>query len=203
MRASNAGHTLFAGIAPPARAALVASTLMSPHMFSGWGVRTLDDRELRYNPMAYHNGSVWPHDNAMAAIGLARYGFREHALALFEAMYRASVHFDLHRMPELFCGFARTDHDGPTPYPVACAPQSWAAGASFMLLQACLGLDIDAPAGRLRFVRPALPENLPRLVIRNLRVGDSSVDVVVSRDGRHVNVHVDRCEGEVEILVVK
>ncbi|HEY1954629.1 MAG TPA: amylo-alpha-1,6-glucosidase, partial [Polyangiaceae bacterium] len=203
VRASNAGHTLFSGIAPAARAERLCATLMGPNMFSGWGIRTLDDREARYNPMSYHNGSVWPHDNAIAAIGMARYGYKQHALAVFDAMYRASVHFDLHRMPELFCGFTRAEHDGPTPYPVACSPQAWAAGASFLLLQACIGLDIDAPSGRLRFLRPMLPENLHRLRIRNLRVGDASADVTVHRDGPHVGIQIDRCDGDLEIVVVK
>ena len=203
VRASNAGHTLVSGIPSRARAERLTGWLMGPHMFSGWGIRTLDDREARYNPMSYHNGSVWPHDNAIAALGMARYGFREHALALFGAMYRASVHFDLHRMPELFCGFPRLEHDGPTPYPVACAPQAWAAGAVFMLLQACLGVDIDAPHKRLRFVRPVMPENLDRLHLRDLRIGAATADLLVQRHGRHVEIHVEHSEGELEIMVIK
>lgn len=203
VRASNAGHALWSGIATSLQAASVSSELMNPHMFSGWGVRTLDDRELRYNPLSYHNGSVWPHDNAIVALGMARYGHKEHALAILDAMYRASVYFDLHRMPELFCGFPRLEHDGPTPYPVACSPQSWAAGAVFMLLQACLGIDVDAPQRRLRLVRPVLPENIEHLRISDLQVGDARVDLALRRHRQHLTVNVERCEGELEIVVVK
>ena len=203
VRASNAGHALWTGIASPAHAIQVCSSLMNGHMFSGWGVRTLDDRERRYNPMSYHNGSVWPHDNAIAALGMARYGFKEEALAILDSMYRASVHFDLHRMPELFCGFRRIEHDGPTPYPVACSPQAWAAGAVFMLLQACIGIDIDAPHHRLRLVQPVLPENIERLRLIHVRVGDAVVDLLLHRRGQHVAVDVERCDGELEIVVVK
>ncbi|MGE0868464.1 MAG: glycogen debranching N-terminal domain-containing protein [Kofleriaceae bacterium] len=203
VRASNAGHALFTGIAKPERVRQVCDALLSPHSFSGWGIRTLDDREARYNPMSYHNGSVWPHDNAMAALGMARYGYKDAALKVLQGMYRASVYFDLHRMPELFCGFPRQEHAGPTPYPVACLPQAWAAGAVFMLLQACVGLDIDAPSHQIRVSRPVLPDNVDHLTIRNLRVGDAVADLIIERADRHVAVHVDRCDGELEIVAVK
>jgi glycogen debranching enzyme len=203
VRASNAGHTLFAGIASPEHARRVADALMGPHSFTGWGIRTLDEREVRYNPLSYHNGSVWPHDNAMIALGMARYGLKDHALELFSAMYRAAVEFDLQRMPELFCGFPRGAHESPVPYPVACAPQAWAAGAVFMLLQACLGVDIEAPRRRIRLVRPVLPDNLDRVTIRGLRVLDAWVDLVVQRQGRHVGVYVDRSEGDIEVIAVQ
>ena len=203
VRTSNAGHVLFSAIADTAHASRVCASLMSSHLFSGWGIRTLDDREARYNPMSYHNGSVWPHDNAIAAVGMARYGHKHHALTLLSSLYRASVHFDLHRMPELFCGFPRQDGTGPTPYPVACAPQSWAAGAVFMVLQACLGIDTDATHRQIRFTRPALPDNLERLAIRNLRVGDAVADLIIHHEDRRVSVHVERCDGDLEILVVK
>jgi glycogen debranching enzyme len=203
VRASNAAHALWSGIATPARAPRVCEALMSEHSFSGWGIRTLDDREARYNPMSYHNGSVWPHDNAIAALGMARYGHREHALRVLSAMYRASIHFDLHRMPELFCGFPRHEHDGPTPYPVACAPQAWAAGAVFMLFQACLGIDIDAAHHRIQLVRPELPDNIEHVTIRGLGVAGATADLIVQRKDRHVAVYVDRCEGELEIVAVK
>jgi glycogen debranching enzyme len=203
VRASNAGHVLLAGIASTERANRVCESLMSPHMFSGWGIRTLDEREVRYNPMSYHNGSVWPHDNAVAALGMARYGFKEHALAVLDGMYQASISFDVHRIPELFCGFSRAERDEPTPYPVACSPQAWAAGSVFMLLQACLGVDIDAPRQRLRFVRPVLPENVDRLGIKNLRVGNAVVDLVVHRTDRHIGINLERSDGEIDVVVVK
>ncbi len=203
VRASNAGHCLFAGIASPARAKRVARTLLDPTSFSGWGVRTVATTEARYNPMAYHNGSVWPHDNALIAAGLSRYGLREGAVDVLEGLFAASRHVDQQRMPELFCGFERRPCEGPTLYPVACAPQAWAAGALFMALGACLGLDIDAPAGRLRLDRPALPASLDRLTITNLRVGDAVVDLALERHAHDVGVTLLRRTGDVELVIVK
>jgi glycogen debranching enzyme len=204
VRASNAGHCLLAGIASGHHAEMVGQTLLDEHSFSGWGIRTLDSREIRYNPMSYHNGSVWPHDNVIAAAGMARYGRKDRALRVFTALYDASVHFDLHRMPELFCGFRQRLHEGPTLYPVACAPQSWAAGAVFLLLQACLGIAIDAPAGTIELVRPALPDAVRRIAIRKLALGTRGrTDLIVERHDRHVSCHVEHCEGDVKVLVVK
>jgi glycogen debranching enzyme len=134
---------------------------------------------------------------------MARYGHSAAALRVFAAMYRASLHFDLHRMPELFCGFERQEHDGPTPYPVACSPQAWAAGAVFMLIQACLGIDIDATHRRIRLIRPVLPDNVDRVTIRGLRVDGAVADLGVHRHGDHIAVFVDRCEGDLEIVSVK
>src|SRR5262249_1547268 len=144
----------------PRRALSVARVLMSPGMFSGWGVRTLHKSEPRYDPMSYHNGSVWPHDNAIIASGLARYGFKAAATRLFKAFLDASTFLELHRLPELYCGFKRRLGKGPTQYPVACSPQAWAAGAAFMLLRACLGMTIDAPSARIVVKRPQLPDPL-------------------------------------------
>ena len=203
VRSSNAGHCLFSGIASPERAGLVVSTLLDDRSFSGWGVRTLDSREVRYNPISYHNGSVWPHDNALIAMGMARYGHKDECARVFEAMFEASTHFDLHRMPELYCGFKQRPHEGPTLYPVACAPQAWAAGAVFLALQACLGLDPDATRSRLVFDRPVLPPKLDRVVLRNLRVNDACVDVVIDNYGHDVGVHIDRREGDLEVVVIK
>lgn len=203
VRASNAGHCLFSGIASSPRAHRVAHTLLNGSSFSGWGIRTLDANEARYNPMAYHNGSVWPHDNAIVAAGLARYGLKKEALKILAALFDASQAMDLHRMPQLFCGFHRRAGEGPTLYPVACAPYSPAAGAVFLLLAACLGLDIDAPARRLHLRQPALPESLGHLAIRNLTVGHARVDLVLRRHGDDVGVHLERREGEIEVVVVK
>jgi len=203
VRASNAGHCLFSGIASPQRAWRVTHTLLNEASFSGWGIRTLDANESRYNPMSYHNGSVWPHDNAIIALGLARYGRKDAAVRVLSGLFEASVHFDLHRMPELFCGFRQRPHEGPTLYPVACAPQAWAAGSVFLLLQACLGLEIDAPNMQIRLERPELPENLDRVIIRNLQVGEASVDLVLHRHEKDIGVHLERKEGELEVVVVK
>src|SRR5690606_16727720 len=134
VRSSNPGHCLFSGIVWDAKAPRVARALLETDMFSGWGVRTISDREKRYNPMSYHNGSVWPHDNSLIAAGFARYRFKREAARILTSMFEASEFFELHRLPELFCGFARTAGDAPTVYPVACTPQAWAAGAPYLLL---------------------------------------------------------------------
>jgi glycogen debranching enzyme len=203
VRTSNAGHLLLTGIARAQRARKVADLLLSEQMFSGWGIRTVGVHEARYNPMAYHNGSVWPHDNALIAAGMARYGFQEEALKILTGLFDASLGVDLHRMPELFCGFTRTVHESPTLYPVACAPQAWAAGAVFMLLQSSIGLSIDATRQKLSFTRPMLPEFLHRVLISNLKVGDGCVDLILERHPRDVGVHVARREGDVEISTIK
>jgi glycogen debranching enzyme len=203
VRTSNAGHCLFTEIASPPRGRRVAHTLLNESSFSGWGIRTLDANEARYNPMSYHNGSVWPHDNALVASGMSRYGIKEGTLKLLTALFDASQEMDLYRMPELFCGFRRRASEGPTLYPVACAPQAWAAGAVFLLLQSCLGLDIDAPAGRICLQHPVLPEGLSTVSIRNLTVGKAAVDLVLRRHGDDVGVHLERREGDVEVVVVK
>ncbi|MFC7333895.1 glycogen debranching N-terminal domain-containing protein [Rhodocista pekingensis] len=195
VRSSNAGHALLAGIASPERAARVADTLMSRGSFSGWGIRTLAAGEVRYNPMSYHNGSVWPHDNALVALGFARYGFHDRASRVLEAIAGAAGFIDLRRLPELFCGFPRRPGLGPTPYPVACSPQAWAAAAPLGLLQACLGLRFD-PAGRaVRVGRPVLPPSVGEVAIRGLAVGGGSVDLRFTRLGDDVDVSVGRRNG--------
>ncbi len=203
VRSSNAGHCLFAGIASPERAARVARTLMSPDSFSGWGVRTLAVGEVRYNPMAYHNGGVWPHDNALIAQGFSRYGFQDLAVRVLSRLFKAGTSFELNRMPELFCGFERQSGEGPTPYPVTCAPQAWAAGAMFLLLQACLGLGIDAGEPRIWFHRPQLPEFIGRITITNLCVAGACVDLELNGHEHDVNIGVLRREGTVDILIAK
>lgn len=179
---SNAGQCLFTGIVRPDRVPHLASTLMAPTSFSGWGIRTLATDAPGYNPMGYHVGSIWPHDNALIALGLARHGRISDALAVFSSQFAAARCFDLHRMPELFCGFDRRDGEMAVPYPVACAPQAWAAGAVLMLLQACLGLDIDGAAGRVVLTRPHLPPELDHVRISELEVsGAAHTDVVLER----------------------
>jgi glycogen debranching enzyme len=203
VRTSNAGHDLFSGIALPERAPLVAKTLLGEDSFSAWGIRTVSTSEVRYNPMAYHNGSVWPHDNALIAHGFARYGLQREALQVLHGLFDASAFFELHRMPELFCGFPRRAGEGPTLYPVACSPQSWAAAAVFFLLQSCLGLSIDAPRRQVRFCRPALPESLSCVTIKNLRVGDAVADLVLDRYSHDVGISVTRKEGDLEVVAIK
>jgi glycogen debranching enzyme len=201
VRTSNAGHALFCNIASPERAAITADSLLSEQMFSGWGIRTLAAGEVRYNPMSYHNGSIWPHDNAMVALGLSLYGFQSKVLDILHGMYEASHHVQLHRLPELFCGFhKRADSSAPTLYPVACAPQAWAAGSVFLLLRAALGLSISAPERIVRFSNPALPRNLDELTIENLRMGDATVDLLVRRQQGRVDVEVLRRDGDIEVV---
>jgi glycogen debranching enzyme len=197
VRSSNAGHALFAGIAKPERAARLVRTLMEPASFSGWGIRTLAAGEARYNPMSYHNGSVWPHDNAMIAEGFSRYGFRSDAARVLEGMFAVAEHLELRRLPELFCGFPRRKGDGPTPYPVACAPQAWAAVTPLSLLSSCLGLHFAPQMACVGFQRPSLPDFLESVVLRNLRLGEASIDIGFRRVEAEVGMAVLRREGDI------
>ena len=192
VRSSNAGHALFGGIAYPERAAKVTVTLMKEGSFSGWGIRTLNVGEKRYNPMSYHNGSVWPHDNALIALGFSRYGFKLEAARLFEAIFNMATHEDQQRLPELFCGFLRKPRRGPTAYPVACSPQAWAAAAPFAMLAACLGLQLPAAANEIKLVDPVLPSFLDDLIIRGLTLGASQFDLRVHRHQSDVTINVLR-----------
>jgi glycogen debranching enzyme len=203
IRTSNAGHTLFTGIASPEHAARVAETLLAEESFSGWGIRTLGSSEVRYNPMSYHNGSVWPHDNALIADGLSRYGLKQTALKILTALFDASLFVELHRLPELFCGFARRQGEGPTLYPVACAPQAWAVGSVFLLLGVCLGLTVDGLGRRVQFSRPTLPEFLQQIRIFNLATTRGSVDVLVHRYPEDAAIQVLRRSGDLEIVSIR
>jgi glycogen debranching enzyme len=202
VRTSNPGHCLFTGIAKAENAARLARTLLDSNSFSGWGIRTVASSESRYNPMSYHNGSVWPHDNAIIACGLARYGFKDSAVRVLTGLFDSSLFIDLHRLPELFCGFARGPGKGPTLYPVACSPQSWASGSVFLLLQACLGISINHSEKSITFRYPALPAYLQRVHIRNLKVGDASIDLSLERYPHVVGVNVMRREGDVEVVTI-
>ena len=204
VRSSNAGHALFTGIAKPEYASQVAETLLSGESFSGWGVRTIAENEARYNPMSYHNGTVWPHDNALIAMGLASNGFKEGALQIMEGLFNASLFLDLGRMPELFCGFVKRPGQGPTLYPVACAPQAWASSTVFALLQAILGLSfVGGDKPRITLSHPVLPPYLEWIEIKNLTAGDANVDLLLHRREDDVGINVLRREGEVEVVIVK
>ena len=203
VRASNAGHALFAGIALGERAPRLADTLMGDASFSGWGIRTLAAGEARYNPISYHNGSIWPHDNAIVARGLARYGFHDEAARVLTGFFEASRHLELARLPELFCGFTRRDDEGPTRYPVACSPQAWASGAVFMLLEAALGMEVDAANHEVRMRHSRLPDFLDRLAIRGLRVGEARLDLELERQRHGVGVRVTDRRGDVEVVALK
>jgi glycogen debranching enzyme len=179
--ASNQGHLLWAQAVPRERAAAIATALTGPGAYSGWGVRTLSADEPAFNPVGYHLGTVWPHDNALFAEGLRKYGLDEPFLRVFEDLLDAAAGFGDYRLPELFAGFARTEHEDPVPYPVACRPQAWAAGALPSLLVAGLGLVPDGLERRLSIVRPSLPRHISRLAMRGLRVADARVDLLFER----------------------
>jgi glycogen debranching enzyme len=203
VRSSNAGQVLFGGIAEPARALRVANLMLDPVFYSGWGIRTVARSEVRYNPMSYHNGSVWPHDNAIIAAGLRRYGFIDHLERLFGGIFDAASYTELRRLPELFCGFRRISGRGPTFYPVACAPQAWASATPFGLLQSCLGIEFDPAGATLRFRRPCLPRFLDEVVIRRLTLPKGRIDVALRRGPRDVSVDVLRCDGTADIAVLR
>lgn len=198
---SNAGHALFTGIAYPARAEAVVRTLMGSASFCGWGVRTVAATTARYNPMSYHNGSVWPHDNAIIAAGFARYGFRRETARIFEGLFAASTYIEMRRLPELFCGFARQRAHGPTFYPVACSPQAWAAAAPLSLIQSCLGLGFDPEALHISFNEPVLPAFLDEVVIHRLSVGNAAADVALRRSRSQVVVDVLQRNSPVRVLI--
>jgi glycogen debranching enzyme len=204
VRTSNAGHALFTGIAGKAHARRCARALLDKDSFCGWGVRTLADGAPRFNPMSYHNGSVWPHDNSLVAAGLARYGNKDGAVQIMQALFDAASVVDLHRLPELYCGFTRQPGGSLVEYPLACAPQAWASGALFLCLQACLGLEIDARQSRLRFNQPVLPPFLRELKLCNLNVGAGLLDLVLRRthDG-DFSLDVKRRRGRASVSIIR
>ncbi len=201
VRASNAGHVLLTGIASPDRAARVAAGLMDKNFFNGWGIRTLSSGEQRFNPMSYHNGSVWPHDNAMIALGLARYGLKAQAERILGGLYDSSLYVDLRRLPELFCGFPRRRGQGPTFYPVACSPQAWAATAMHATLGACLGLSFDPAECNVIFDRPRLPPFLNEVRLHNLSLGEARISVVLRRMGEEVAMNVAERTGTIHAVL--
>jgi glycogen debranching enzyme len=197
--ASNPGHLLFTGLPSPERARRVADHLLSPGFCSGWGIRTLATGQPRYNPMSYHNGSVWPHDTAICALGLAHYGDREGAVRLTAGLFEAAVQLDM-RLPELLCGFPRQAGEPPTPYPVACLPQAWAAGSVFMMLQACLGISVDGVHRRIEVCNPHLPIGIGEFTIEGLAVGGERVNLRFDQAARRVDVRADSRSVEVDVV---
>ncbi|CAN5606312.1 glycogen debranching N-terminal domain-containing protein [soil metagenome] len=198
---SNAGHCLWTGIVDPERAADVVETLMRPNMFSGWGIRTYASGQPGYNPLGYHTGTVWPHDTAIVAAGFKRYGHDDASNRLGSQMLDAAQRFPDHRLPELFCGFDRADATIPVPYPVACSPQAWAAGASFLFLEAMLGLRAHAADRELELSHPHLPEWLNKVTLTDLRVGDASVDLLFHRWRGTTSAEVLRKDGDLAVTI--
>ena len=198
---SNAGHACWSGIAEKNGAKKVADHLLSEKMFNGWGIRTLSADALRYNPLAYHLGTVWPHDNSLIAAGFKRYGLDEAAMRIFGGLMEAAMHFEAGRLPELFGGFARADYGIPVSYPVACQPQAWSAGAMPYLLTTVLGLEPDAFEYRLRIVRPKLPKNVNRVEIHGLKVGKDTANLLFERDADRIAVRVLKVTGKLRVVV--
>lgn len=200
VRTSNAGHSLYSGIADPRHAELITEQLLGPDFFSGWGIRTLASSETRYNPMAYHNGTVWPHDNSLIVAGMANYGFKTAAKRVIDALFEASTYLDLYRLPELFCGFEKRHREGPTLYPVACLPQAWAAASIYLMLQACLGIQVDGLKKQIIFQNPVLPLDLDSVIIRELPIGDLHIDLTVYRENGEIKI---RSQGDnIDIIVI-
>lgn len=199
---SNAGQCLFTGIADDDKARKLARRLMQADMFTGWGVRTLSSKEQRYNPMSYHNGSVWPHDVALITMGFARYGLQAEALQLTSALFDASLFIELQRLPELFCGFERRSGEGPTDYPVACSPQAWSVAAVFMLLEACIHVDVVATERTIYFRRPVLPEGVETLEVSSLQLGTGlSAHVVLSLKDGAIQLDVRHCPSNWQVVM--
>ena len=200
---SNPGQALWSGIVPPDRAKLMVQRIMQPDMFTGWGIRTLASKEVRYNPMGYHVGTVWPHDNALIAMGFKRYGEEARLQTLISGFFEAVRHFPDLRVPELFCGYDRSQYHVPIRYPVACSPQAWAAGSTLLFLQAMLGLVPQAPKNEIWIVHPELPSWLRSVTLRKIPVGNSFVDLRYQRQGDHTFTEVLRIEGNVRVVFVE
>jgi glycogen debranching enzyme len=175
---SNPGHCLLSGLLNAEQARAVADRLLADDLFSGWGIRTLSSAERAFNPMSYHNGSIWPHDNSLIVMGLKKAGFHEHADRVMEGLLAAAAHFPYDRLPELFCGYGADE--APVPYPVACSPQAWAAGTPLTFVRVMLGLMPDVPGGFIK-IAPSLPDGLNVMEVRNLRVGNGSLDLLIQK----------------------
>ena len=201
VRTSNPGHCLFTGIAHAEHGRRLIAGFGDEQMFSGWGVRTVAESELRFNPMSYHNGAIWPHDNSLLAAGAARYDDKTFALRILTAQYEAAQKFDLLRLPELFCGFRRRGRELPLQSPVACSPQTASAGSTFLLLQSVLGIAIDALDRQIVLAHPVMPEGFEEIRVRNLSVGEASVDFTVRRHGGSVSASVERREGKLDLVI--
>lgn len=197
---SNAGHCLFSRIASEEQAYKIAKNLMSEQMFTGWGIRTLGSNEVRYNPMSYHNGSVWPHDTALVAYGLSKYGLKDEVLNIGTALFDASLFNEGQRLPELFCGFRRRRGEAPTSYPVACSPQAWSVATVFMIIQAYLGMEINEHENVIRFYRPKLPAYINQLTLSNLRFKESKIEIRFARSGESVSISSEIKNVRLEVI---
>jgi glycogen debranching enzyme len=200
-KGSNPGHLLFSKSIGRSRASAVTRQLMSPSFFSGWGIRTLASEETGFDPGSYHRGSIWPHDNAMIASGMAFYGFPNESALVLKALWEASFHIDDFRLTELFGGQTRKQGEGPVPYPDACSPQAWASVSPFLTLSALLGLKPDAERKHLTLAHPYLPDFLPYLELRGLRIADSSINLRFERQLNQTNCSVSEVHGDLSVRV--
>jgi glycogen debranching enzyme len=200
---SNIGHLLYSGIVIPERAQKTADVLMRDDMFNGWGIRTLSSKEARYNPMSYHNGSVWPHDTAICAYGLARYGLMEPSLRIMQGLFDASLFIEQQRLPELFCGFPFRRGESPTAYPVACSPQAWSVAAVFLLLQACLRISFDGHNKKLTLYKPVFPDYIKQVRISNLRFGNEVFELDLVKYEHDIGIHLLKKPSGWEIVTIK
>ena len=200
---SNPGHLLWSGAVSDAQARAIATRLLSEEMYSGWGIRTVARGQAVYNPISYHTGAVWPHDNALIAAGLKRNGFDTGANQLAGRLIESAAFSPVRRLPELFCGFDRTATPVPVPNPVACSPQAWAAGSVFLFLRALLGMTVVAPKRKVEFRPARLPPYLQWVEIRGLRVGDASVDLLLERRENNLGINVGSRQGDVRIVAIQ
>ena len=202
---SNAGHLLETGILDQYYAELVAERLFQKDMFSGWGIRTLSANSLSYNPMSYHNGSIWPHDNSIIASGLAKIGKLDLVLKIMTALFEAGRLMYYKRLPELFCGFSRQFRilDPPVSYPVACNPQAWAAASMFLLIQSMLNIEPDAQSNKLRILNPVIPEWLDSLKLKNISIGKSFIDLEFNKSSSGLVIAVPEKRGKLDVIIRK
>ncbi len=200
---SNAGHALFSGIATEERAIKTVNTLMSEEMFNGWGIRTLSSKEKRYNPMSYHNGSVWPHDTTLIAYGFAQYGMMREAMRLMQGLFEASLFIELQRLPELFCGFPFRKGEAPTSYPVACSPQAWSVATVFLLLQSCLQIKIDGYEKKLIFQNPMLPDYINEIKISNLKFENEEFSIEIIKHDNDLAIHLIKKPAGWQLVTIK
>ncbi len=203
VKSSNPGHCLFSGIVDDKHAKGLSRTLLSDKMFSGWGVRTLASDEVRYNPMSYHNGSVWPHDTVLIANGLAKYGFTKEADKLVKALFDASLFIEFQRLPELYCGFKRRLGEGPTAYPVACSPQAWSVGAVFMGIQSFLRIEIDSVNKEVNFYNPGLPDFINELTLKNLCVGEGKIHLQLFAHKNDISINIIEKPAGWKVVAIK
>jgi glycogen debranching enzyme len=198
---SNPGHCLWTEILDGAKAHKVADRLMSEELHAGWGIRTLSNKSVAFNPVSYHNGSVWPHDNAIIAEGMRRLGRIDDMHRLMQGMFEVSQHEGEFRLPELFCGFERNGSYRPINYPVSCSPQAWATGCMFQMLKACMNFIPDACNRRLKVVDASLPPWLNKVVVRGLRIGDATIDISFNNENEYTSCQLMRKSGDVRVVV--